>query len=71
MFAPVRSLSKPFVLKNLVIKSLQKIRFENIHNRRPPGSSIKHGGFWDFLMCRAFGDDYNPDIHFKIRWILG
>ena len=34
-----------FILRNLVLKSLQKIRFENIQNRRPHGSSITHGGF--------------------------
>ena len=65
------SLSQLFILTNLVIKSLQKIRFENIQNRRPHGSSIKHGGFWDFWMCRASADDQSPDIPFRIRWILG
>ena len=48
-FAPIWSLSKLFILKNLVIKSLQKIPFQNIQNRRPHESLIKHGGFWDFL----------------------
>ena len=47
-FAPVWSLSKLFTLTDLVIKSLRKIRLENIQNRRPHGSLIKHGGFWDF-----------------------
>ena len=47
-FAPALSLSKAFMLRDLVIKSQRKIRFENIQNRRPHGSSIKHGGFWDF-----------------------
>ena len=69
-FAPVWSLSKIFMLKNLVIKSLQKIRLENIQNQRPHGSSIKHGGFWDFSMWRASADDQSPDIPFRIRWIL-
>ena len=70
-FAPVWSMSEDFLLTNLVIKSLQKIRFENIQNRRPHGSSIKHGGFWDFWMCRASADDQSPDIPVEIRWILG
>ena len=70
-FAPVWSLSKLFILTNLVMKSLQKIRLENIQNRRPHGSSIKHGGFWDFWMCRASADDQSPDIPFRIGWILG
>ena len=48
------------MLKKLVIKSLQKIRFENIQNRRSHGSSIKHGGFCDFLMCRVSVDDQSP-----------
>ena len=39
-FATVWSLSKLFMLKNLVIKSLQKIRFENTQNRRLHESSI-------------------------------
>ena len=69
-FVPVWSLSKLFILRNLVIKSLQRIRFENIQNRRPHGSSIEHGGFCDFFMCRASADDQNPDIPFEIRWIL-
>ena len=69
-FAPVWSLSELFLLTNLVIKSLQKIPFENIQNRRPHGSSIKHGGFWDFWMCRASADDQSPDISSKFRWIL-
>ena len=66
-FMPVWSLKKVFVSKNLFKKSLQKIRFENIQNRRPRGSSIKHGGFWDFLLCRASADDQSPDIPFRIR----
>ena len=70
-FAPVWSLSKLFILTNLITKSLQKIRFQNIQDQRPHGSSIKHGGFWDFWMCRASADDQSPDIPFKIRWILG
>ena len=68
-FAPVWSPSKLFMLKNLIIKSLQKIRLENIQNRRPHGSLIKHGGFWDFWMCRASADDQSPDIPFEIWWI--
>ena len=70
-FAPVWYLSEAFILTNLVIKSLQKIRFENIQNRRPYGSLIKHGGFWGFFMCRASVDDQSPDIPFRIRWTLG
>ena len=53
------------------MKSLHNIRFWNIQNRRAHGPSIKYGGFWDFSMCRASADDQNPDIPFKIRWILG
>ena len=70
-FAPVWSLSKLFMLKNLVIKSLQKIRFENIKNRRPHGSSINHGGLRDFWMCRASADDQSPDIllEFDESWV--
>ena len=64
-------LSKVFILKNFVIKSLRRIRLGNIQNRRLHGSSIKHGGFWDFLKCRASADDQSPDIPFEIRWILG
>ena len=45
-FAPVWSLSKVFILRNLVVKSLQKIWSENIQKRRPRGSSIKHGENW-------------------------
>ena len=45
-FAPVWSLSKVFMLRNLVTKSLQKIWFENNQKRRPRGSSIKHGETW-------------------------
>ena len=70
-FAPVWSLSQVFPLKNSVIKSLQKTQFENIQNRRPHGSLIKHGGFWDFSMCRASADDQSPDIPFRIGWIWG
>ena len=70
-FAPVWSLSTLFILTNSVIKSLQKIRFENIQNRRPHGSLIKHGCFWDFWMCKASVDDQSPDIPFRTRWILG
>ena len=44
--APVWSLSKVFMSKNLVIKSLQKIWSENGQKRRPRGSSIKHGEIW-------------------------
>ena len=40
---------KALYQQNLIIKSLQKIRFQNIKNRRPHGFSIKHGSFWDFL----------------------
>ena len=29
------------------MKSIKKIPFENIQNRRTHGSSIEHGGFWD------------------------
>ena len=54
--------------KNSVMKSLKKIRFEKIQNRRPHGFSIKHGGFWGFWMCRASADDQSPDIPFRIRW---
>ena len=43
---PVWSLNKVFLLKNLVIKSLKKIRCENIQKRRPRGSLIKHGEIW-------------------------
>ena len=53
------------------MKSLRKIRFKNIQNRRPHGSSIKHGGFWDFLLCGASADDQSPDIPFRIGWVLG
>ena len=70
-FAPVWSLSKVFMSTNLVIEPLPKIRLENIQNRRPHGSLIKHGGFWDFWMCRSSMDEQSPDIPFRIRWILG
>ena len=54
------------------MKSLQKIWLENIQNRRRHGSSIKHGGFWDFLMCRASAEDQDvQDIPSEVRWILG
>ena len=53
------------------MESTQKIQFENIQNRRPHGSSTKHGGFWDFWMYRASADDQSPDIPFRIRWIFG
>ena len=43
---------------------------ENIQKRRLHGSSIKHGCFQDFLLCRASADDKSPDIAFRIRWIL-
>ena len=46
MFAPVWSLSKVLTLRNLVLKSLQKIWSENSQKRRPRGSSIKHGEIW-------------------------
>ena len=62
MVAPVWSFSNVFILTNLVIKSLQKIWFKNIQNRRPHGSLIKHGGFWDFWLCRASADDQGADI---------
>ena len=42
---------KVFISTNLIIKSLQKIRLENIQNRRPRGSSIKHGGFFEIFQC--------------------
>ena len=71
MYASLWPLSKGFILTNLAVKFLQKNRFENIRNRRPLGSSIKHGGFWDILLCRASADDQSPDIPFEIRWILG
>ena len=70
-FALVWSPSKVFILKNSVKKSLQKIRLQNIQNRRPHGSSTKHDDFWDFSMCRASADDQSPGIPIKIRWILG
>ena len=44
--APLWSLSKLFVLTDLVVKSLQKIRSENTQKRRPRGSSVKHGKIW-------------------------
>ena len=70
-FAPVWSLSKLFMLRNLVIKSSQKIRLENIQNRRPRGSLIKYGGFWDFWMCRASADDQSPRHSFWSSMNLG
>ena len=59
------------MLKTSVVKSLQKIRIENIQNWRPHGSSIKHGGFCDFLMCRVSADDQSPDIplEFDESWV--
>ena len=45
-FAPVWSLSKLFIPKNLIIKSLKKIWSGNIQKRRPRGSSIKHDEIW-------------------------
>ena len=42
-FAPVWSLIKPFMWKNLIIKPLQKIWSENTRKRRPRGSSVKSG----------------------------
>ena len=70
-FAPVWSLSEVFLLKNLIVKSLQKIGSENIQYRRSHWSSIKHGSFSEFLMCRASKDDQSVDIPLEIRWILG
>ena len=70
-FALIWPLSEDFILENLVIKSMQKIRFEKIRNRRPHGSSIKHGGFWDHSIRRASVEDQSPDIPFEIGWILG
>ena len=43
MFAPVWSLSQSFILRNSVVKSLQKIWPENAQKRRPRESSIEHG----------------------------
>ena len=60
-----------FYIEKFSHKSVQKIRFENIQNRRPYGYSIKHDGFWYFFMCKASADDQSPNIHSKIHesWI--
>ena len=46
MVAPIWSLNKVFILKNLVMKSFQKIWSKSTRKRRPRGSSIKHGEIW-------------------------
>ena len=56
--APVWSLSKLFISKNLSKKSLQKIWSENIQKRRPRGPLIKHGEIWP----AKFGQVYLPQI---------
>ena len=61
-FAPAWSLSKVFILRNLVIRSLRKIWSENTQKRRPHRSSIERGPFWEFLICWAFADDQSLNI---------
>ena len=57
-FAPLWSLSKLSILKNLLMKSSQKIWPENSQKRRPCGSLIEHGGIWP----AKFGQMCRPQI---------